>query len=551
MDYDVVVVGAGHNGLICAAYLARAGVRTLLVEARDSVGGCSSTVDAVGTRVNICNCDHVPIRSLPLREELDLDAHGLRYLDLDPVHIGLSWEGDGPAVLFHDAERTLEALAVTHPDQVEGYRRYLHDALPVARLVLDLAAHPGPPRAGPVARHLVRRHGAGAATLLRWSRASAAGVLRRYLSSETLLGSLLGTGPVVWGVSPHWAGTGLGALRAALLHTVQPGRPVGGSGALGDAIRASFEAAGGETRCSTKVSSLLVEGERLVGLRTVQGSEVRAGTVVVACDPRFALLEWLTDPPPTIAAMVERWRAKPSHDGYESKIDAVVGERPRYLELSDALLGRVGVDDALVPTTVIAPGVDRIAQAHRDGAAGRVATDPIMLVNVPSVADPTMTPAGGGHTFSLEVLYTPYALAGGWPGSTEPRRWLERYATKVQPGWLDSLGEWRAVTPDVYETEFSMPRGYAQSFAGGPLAALVGKDPELSRYRTPLAGLYLTGAATFPGAGVWGAPGRNAAHVLLADLDRAAAAGAGRSGGTATSTGSGRRRLVPARMGSR
>jgi phytoene dehydrogenase-like protein len=85
----------------------------------------------------------------------------------------------------------------------------------------------------------------------------------------------------------------------------------------------------------------------------------------------------------------------------------------------------------------------------------------------------------------------------------------------VAPGFLDGVRDWRAMTPDVYERELHLPRGYAQSFAGGPLAAMLGRDPELSRYETPLRGLYLTGAATFPGAGVWGAPGRNAASVVL------------------------------------
>jgi phytoene dehydrogenase-like protein len=170
---------------------------------------------------------------------------------------------------------------------------------------------------------------------------------------------------------------------------------------------------------------------------------------------------------------------------------------------------------------LVTPTVDGIAHAHRAGMAGRVATRPIFLVNVPSVADPTMRPPGGGHVFSLEALFTPYALQGGWPGSAEPRRWLEAFATKADTGFLDGVTAMRAMTPDVYERDFSLPRGYAQSFAGGPLAALLGRDPELSRYRTPLSGLYLTGAATFPGAGVWGAPGRNAAGVILADLDHA------------------------------
>ncbi len=142
---------------------------------------------------------------------------------------------------------------------------------------------------------------------------------------------------------------------------------------------------------------------------------------------------------------------------------------------------------------------------------------PAMLVNLPTVLDPSMAlVAPGRQVFSLEALYTPYGLRGGWAGSSEPKRWLEQFATLVGPGFLDSLGEWRAMTPDRYEREFHLPHGHATSFAGGPLAALRNKDPELTRYETPVEGLYLTGAATFPGAGVWGASGRNAALTVLA-----------------------------------
>ena len=137
----------------------------------------------------------------------------------------------------------------------------------------------------------------------------------------------------------------------------------------------------------------------------------------------------------------------------------------------------------------------------------------MFFANVPSALDPTMRVAGpeGGHVFSLEVLYTPYGLRGGWAGSERAARWLDVFAELVQPGFLDGVRRWRAMTPDVYEGEFYLPRGYATSFAGGPLAALRGDPKELTRYETPVRGLYLTGAATFPGAGVWGASGRNAA----------------------------------------
>ena len=122
----------------------------------------------------------------------------------------------------------------------------------------------------------------------------------------------------------------------------------------------------------------------------------------------------------------------------------------------------------------------------------------------------------GVHVLSLEALYTPYGLAGGWPGSTEPRRWLQALADLCEPGLMDSIIDWRAVTPDRYETDFHLPAGHATSFAGGPLAAFRNTNPELTGYETAVDGLYLTGAATFPGAGVWGASGRNCATVVLA-----------------------------------
>ena len=133
-----------------------------------------------------------------------------------------------------------------------------------------------------------------------------------------------------------------------------------------------------------------------------------------------------------------------------------------------------------------------------------------MFVNCPSALDPTLAP-DGRHVFSLEVLYTPYALAGGWADSRRTAALAgsgrRRVAARVPRLARRVAGD----DPRRYEREFHLPHGHATSFAGGPLAALRNKNPELTRYETAVKGLYLTGAATFPGAGVWGASGRNAA----------------------------------------
>lgn len=513
-DVDVIVVGAGHNGLVCAAYLARAGLKTLLLEARDSVGGCASSEHFGGGTVNICNCDHITFRTTPVIDELGLRDHGLRYLEVDPGQLSVPFpEGDQalkPAwPVFHDVERTVDALRLLYPQQATAYERYAAAAVPALRLILQAAVEP--PSINRFAS-LGARHPRAVATLLRWSRQSAADVLRSFFTDDAIIGPALATGPVVWGVSPEMPGTGLGALSLAMRHAARMGRPVGGSGMLPLSLRLAFEAAGGTTRTSSKVAAILCDPQRVRGVRLHDGTVIEANTVVSACDPHATLLTWLQGAPPRAEAMLQRWRAIPQHQGYESKIDAIVSTLPRYRSVDDTHAKRLGFD-ALTPSAMIAPSVRALVEGHRLSDSGSVMPQPVFFANVPSVLDPSMAPSGR-HVFSLEVLYTPYNLRGGWPGSGEPLRWLEAYSQLVEPGFLDGLQDWRAMTPDRYESDFNMPLGHATGFAGGPLAALRNRNPELTRYETAVPGLYLTGAATFPGAGVWGASGRNCALVI-------------------------------------
>ena len=509
--FDAVIVGGGHNGLVCAAYLAKAGQRVVVIEARSEVGGTASSETFSGVTVNICNCDHLTFRTTGVSEDLDLAKHGLKYLDVDPTQLATSWSDRRIWPHFRDVDKTLDVIRHFFKDEVDGYRAYLRDAMPIAEMIIDAASQP-PTRRSLISK-VISRRGRGVTTMLRWSKLSSAQVLRKYFKSELLIGPALVTGPTVWGVSPHTPGTGLGALTYAMRHVSKVGRPIGGSGMVPISLRRSIESNSGVVMTNTRVAQILCEGSRVRGVALGDGTEILADCVVSACNPHDTFLKWLKNPPSSAKPMIDKWRATPHYEGYESKIDARITAKPRYTNLDNKLFNDLGVDP-LSPTLIVTPTTDELHRGFEMISRGEILDQPAMLVNLPSILDPSMTNSTD-HVFSLEALFTPFSFKGGWTNNVEPYRWLEKYSQLVEPGFMNSIADWRCMTPTHYESEFFLPKGHATSFSGGPLAALLNSQPELTRYQTPIKGLFLTGAATFPGAGVWGASGKNAALTIL------------------------------------
>ncbi len=514
-DAEAIVIGGGHNGLICAAYLAKAGVTTILVEARDSVGGCASTVADMGARFNICACDHSLIRAMPLIDELNLSSHGLDYLEPEATYVNAFHENSGSWVFYHDSNQTMDGLSITHPSEVANYKRYLEDAIPVAKLVIEIA------QSGASITEFLqvasRKRMKGVSKLLRWSKASAVDVFKDYFDDWHLYMPGISTGPTVWGAPPEAPGTGLAATVYATRHLIASGRPRRGSGSLPDAILKSYLSHGGQVRLKSVVEKLQIENNKVKAVQLQDGSVIEAPTVIAACDPHTVLVNWIDEAPVSAKSLISRWQKEPAPEGYESKLDGIVQNLPRYKFMSE-LTGKFDHTDLTQSTVIISPSPEKLKEAHILKDQGLISDQPTMLASIPSALDPEMKADNGLHTFGLEVLFTPYSLNGGWKGSQQPDRWLDIWGNVMDGDFRSQITKWRAMTPDIYERDFFMPKGHSPGYAASPLATLVGRSRELSRYKTPIKGLYLTGAGTFPGAGIFGAPGTNTAKTVLKSI---------------------------------
>jgi phytoene dehydrogenase-like protein len=506
-DYDVITVGAGHNALITSAYLAQAGYRVGVFERRPLVGGAVSTVEVVpGYRFDLGGSAHILIRLTKVVEELGLGRFGLEYLECDPLFFAPFPDGDH--LFIHRSEaRTVAELEAKFPGEGEAYARFMADWRPFARTVRDLFLQtPDPLTLGRAALF-------GKAVEGDWRRA-----LPRILAPY---GELVDDyfreekvkAPLVWmaaqsGPPPHEPMTAPFLLWHPLYHEGGMARPRGGSGMLTQALARHVVAHGGDVHVGAGVDEIVVANGRAVGVRI--GADTYAARVIVSgahALETFARLLPTQHRPPGAQAMR-------TGNGFGAVLRLALDAPVRYR----AHPGR----GARVALQLLVRDRAQVSAAYGDYLAGRPAGDPPLVAMTFSAVDDTLAPSGG-EVLWLWAQYYPYALAGG-------ARWDELGPT-VAAGILDAFevyapGTKAAVVGSLFqhplwlERELGLRRGNVmhlemtldQMFALRPFLGA-------ASYRSPLPGLYLTGASTHPGGGIMGASGRNAARVVLADLD--------------------------------
>ena len=510
---DVVVAGAGHNGLIVAAYLAKAGLRVLVVEARPTVGGDTSTEELVlpGFLHDTCSTAHNLLQSNPLLrdDELRLSEYGLEYLKPDPVvHMPFP---DGTSITqWLDAERTIEGFARFSRRDADALRSLLADYDAVKGAFSAARATPigwGPTlperlAAGPDGRRWVRRLAESA-----WD------VIRDGFEDEHTRAFLLGMAFMT--VQPPDR-PGTGPLVSALLYGRQQQSwtlPRGGSGALPTALTRVIEEHGGRIVVGEPVAALTVEDRRCVGVETERGTRYRGTRAVVSSihvrhligmAPRAA---W----DPDFVEAVERWQGGPAM----FVTHLATTEAPRFATEEG---------DLEPVATMIVTSVDRMLRVGGDYVRGVVSTeDPIVLSICPTVEDPSRAPAGG-HTVNV-VGFQPYDLPEG------PERW-DAIEDEVSEAHLAQLRRYapnltdEVILGSLVRSPLGLERFNAHNFRGschggdqGPAqSGELRPAPGWAEHRLPIEGLYQTGSTTHPGASVSGGPGRNATLVVLRDL---------------------------------
>lgn len=529
-SYDAVVLGGGHNALTAAAYLARAGRSVLVVERRERLGGAADTaVLASGVRIPAVAHTVGRLRATVVRE-LGLRGHGLELLAPDVRAFAPQPDGRSVA-LWRDRAPTVASLRAWSDADADAYGAFDAHVRALARFLKDLGDEVPPDIAAPGIGDALTGLRLGRAfkglgrddgrTILRVLAMAVADFVAESFASDPVRAALAWRGVRHTAMGPWSAGTTKVLLDdAAGTDGGASGETVfarGGPGAVAGALAAAARAAGAEIRTGAEVVAVTSRDGRATGVALASGEEIGARVVVAGIDPK-RLLTTLVDPVAIGPSL--RWRAANIRTpGRVAKVNLVLDGLPEFPAAAGdprLLRGRI-----LVGMT----GIDAVEAVFDHSKYGRFGDALVIEATIPSLVDPSLVADGpaGTHVLSALVQWVPYAL----PDST----WDERREAlgdtvvgtleTVAPGLSARIRDRHILTPPDLEREYGLTGGH-------PLHAEPGLDSFFlwrplvgwARHRMPLDGLYLAGSGAHPGGGITGAPGRNAAREVLADLKR-------------------------------
>ncbi|MEM6823199.1 MAG: NAD(P)/FAD-dependent oxidoreductase [Verrucomicrobiota bacterium] len=518
MNYDVAIIGGGHNGLVCGAYLAKAGLRTIVLERRDRVGGavCTHTDLIPGYRIDVGSSVHIMIHMTPILDELKLCTEfGLEYIEMDP------WayypiQGTQRGITFYrDVDRTVESIAQVSLNDARAYRRFVTHWTELNEGVFETFLQP--PEPGRLFWTMLKRNLFAKKSRKLWSSLDTARQLmapygqlvHELFENESVRSALLWLSAQS-GPGPDELASGDMLGWNAMIHKSGAWRAKGGSGALSEALERCLKHHGGKVQSASPVESLGQKQGQWI-LKTPH-DEILARRVVSACHVQTLFGKLLKRPPERLTRRVMNTRVG---NGFGMIVRHAVNQLPSYHEEES------GVHEYHSAMQLLCPSKEHLQSSLYDYQLGHPPKNPSVVAMTFSAIDSTLAPEGK-HTLFTWAQYHPYQLQNGekWPDIAEREAdKLYDLVCKYAPNMRGQIIDRYIQTPDRIEELHGLLKGNVmhlemsldQMFFFRPL-------PEMASYRTPLKGLYLTGASTHPGGGVFGASGRSSAHVVLKDL---------------------------------
>lgn len=526
-SYDVVVIGSGHNGLVTACYLAKAGYSVCVLERRENIGGavCTETMfkskeNPQGFRMDVGSSAHFMIHQTGIVEELELDKYGLEYIDLDPFASCPVYGGEGVIHFFKDLDRTLDSIAAIAPEDVEHYREFVEYWTRVNKGVLNVFMKP--PTMKNIMSEMIKGQIKGQGMFKKGKQVQG---IKRILGSygqlinDTFQNPYLKTA-ILWlaaqsGPMPDQTATADFAGWHAMYHQSGAKHPRGGSGMLTQAMAKMLEAHDGVIKTGSPVDEILIRGNSSYGVRLQSGEEIFGEKIVSNAHVQTTMLK-LVGPDYLSPEMLTRVKEINVGNGFGMVIRCAVDELPDY----DACRDDPYVHNGL---QLLCPSEQFMKNAMSRFAKGAPPDKPPVVAMTFSKVDPDVAP-DGKHTLFAWGQWHPYRLANGenWDDIRE-READNIYQTVVDyaPNMKGKLIDRYIQTPLDIERKHGMINGnvmhvemtFDQMFMFRPI-------PAMSEYRTPIKNLYLSSASCHPGGGVFGAAGYNAASVILKDLKR-------------------------------